>query len=44
MALEGKVSVSAIIQLPDLSVPLMSISKQIQEVMNKIMVLKEIVR
>ncbi len=44
MALEGKISVSAIIQLPDLSVPLMSISKQIQEVMNKIMVLKEIVR
>jgi len=44
MALEGKISASAIIQLPDLSVPLMSISKQIQDVMNKIMVLKEIVR
>ena len=30
--------------IPDLSVPLMSISKQIEDVFNKIMVLKEIIR
>lgn len=44
MAYEGKISVSAVIQVPDLSVPLMSISKQIEDVMQKIMVLKEVVR
>ena len=30
--------------VPDLSVPLMSISKQLEDVMQKLMIIKEIVR
>ena len=37
-------SIGIKVPLPPLSVPLMSISKQIEDVMNKIMVIKEIIR
>lgn len=42
MSISASIGIS--VPVPPLSVPLMSISKQIEDVMNKIMVIKEIIR
>lgn len=41
---DGSVSAAVAFPIPPLSVPLMSISKQVEDIMRKIMVIKEIIR